>query len=154
LRAALTAGRSVPRVARAELGVGLRMLALELGVRPALEITIAALAQRSVVDDVELQRRGDRRCGRPRAPGVAAMHGGHALAREPLGEQQRLRLAVPGQPAVCVVALDATLAVPLGLAVADQEEPDLSHAAPPASAREGGTIPRPRSARRCRREPP
>src|SRR5262249_39321993 len=128
LGTALAAGRRVARVTRAELQVSLGLLALELGVGPALELAVAALAQRSVVHDVEFQRGGDRRRGRAGATGVAAVDCGDTFACEPAREPPRLRLTVLGQAAVGVVALDAAFAVPLSLAVPDQEEPDLSHA--------------------------
>src|SRR5262245_20151210 len=150
LRAALPARRRIVRVARAELAIGVGTLALELRIGPALELAVVALAQRGVEGDANVQRRGDRRGGLTRALRIARMQRSQALAREPRRELLRLRPTAFRQRAVAVIALHAALAVPLRLAVADQDAPRFSHAARPASAREGGTIRPLRTARRCR----
>src|SRR5262249_1541024 len=154
-RAALAARGRVLRVARAELAVRLRLLRLEIQVGPALEFAVVALAQRRVEHDAQPRRAGERRRRLPRAARAAAVPRPHVLGRKARSELPRLTPAVLGQRAVAVIPLDAALAVPLGLAVADQDEPRLSHAIPEASGLEAGPSRLPaRRARRCPPAPP
>src|SRR5262249_12489843 len=130
LSAAFAARGRIRRIARAELAVGLLVIPFELFVGPALEFPVVALAQRDVVDDIQIERGGDRSRGLPRAPSVAGVQRPQPLARQASREPASLIFAVRGQPAVGVVALDPALAIPLSFAVADQDDPGFSHGAP------------------------
>jgi membrane-bound lytic murein transglycosylase F len=122
LAPALAAGHHVVGIGLAHAGEDLRVVHADLPVREPLGEAVVALAKARVRHDRVPGRRRDRLRGAHGAAEVARDEPVEALAGEPPRDGRRLRLAGRGERAVGV-SLDAGGEVPLGLAVADDDQP-------------------------------
>jgi hypothetical protein len=102
-------------------------LGRHLGGDPALVHAEAPLAERGAHADVDPEPSRERLRSLERPAEVARPELADRLGGKPLGEGQRL-LAARGREWRVAVPLDAAVAIPVGLAVADEVEPRHGHA--------------------------
>ena len=121
LPAALATGNHEVRIGIAHAREHFRVAGLDLGIGEALGDAVVAFAEAGIGVDAIAGARGDHLGGPPGAPEVARDEPVEFLRGQARGDGGRLRLTCRGEGAV-LVTLDARGAVPLRLAVADDDD--------------------------------